>query len=270
MSTNKIIEILGDQSDFLLNHTCKTINQSLLHIPSPNTIDETWMSSDRNTRTLNSLQTILGHGRLANTGYLSILPVDQGVEHTAGASFAQNPLYFDPENIIKLAIEGGCNAVASTFGVLGAVARKYAHKIPFIVKINHNELLTYPTLYDQTLYGTVEEAWNMGAIAVGATIYFGSPESRRQILEVSEAFVHAHKLGMATILWCYLRNGNFKKDVVDYHSAADLTGQANHLGATIQADIVKQKLPTVNGDLLLSNSEKLTREFIQNLHPLTR
>ena len=197
MSTNKIIEILGDQSDFLLNHTCKTIDRSLLHIPSPNTIDEIWMSSDRNTRTLNSLQSILSHGRLANTGYVSILPVDQGVEHTAGASFALNPLYFDPENIIKLAIEGGCNAVASTFGVLGTVARKYAHKIPFIVKINHNELLTYPTQYDQTLYGTVEEAWNMGAAAVGATIYFGSPESRRQILEVSEAFSHAHELGMA-------------------------------------------------------------------------
>ena len=247
MSTNKIIEILGDQSDFLLNHTCKTIDKSLLHIPSPNTIDEIWMSSDRNTRTLNSLQTILGHGRLANTGYVSILPVDQGVEHSAGASFAPNPLYFDPENIIKLAIEGGCNAVASTFGVLGAVARKYAHRIPFIVKINHNELLTYPTQYDQTLYGTVEEAWNMGAAAVGATIYFGSPESRRQILEVSEAFAHAHELGMATILWCYLRNGSFKKNGVDYHSAADLTGQANHLGATIQADIVKQTRPSVNG-----------------------
>lgn len=247
MSTNKIIEILGNQSDYLLNHTCKTIDKSLLHIPSPDTIDEIWMSSDRNTRTLNSLQTILGHGRLANTGYVSILPVDQGVEHTAGASFAPNPLYFDPENIIKLAIEGGCNAVASTFGVLGAVARKYAHKIPFIVKINHNELLTYPTQYDQTLYGTVEEAWNMGAVAVGATIYFGSPESRRQILEVSKAFARAHELGMATILWCYLRNGRFKKDGIDYHSAADLTGQANHLGATIQADIVKQKLPTVNG-----------------------
>ena len=232
MSTNKIIEILGDQSDFLLNHTCKTIDKSLLHIPSPNTIDEIWMSSDRNTRTLNSLQSILSHGRLANTGYVSILPVDQGVEHTAGASFAPNPLYFDPENIIKLAIEGGCNAVASTFGVLGAVARKYAHRIPFIVKINHNELLTYPTQYDQTLYGTVEEAWNMGAAAVGATIYFGSPESRRQILEVSEAFARAHELGMATILWCYLRNGSFKKEGIDYHSAADLTGQANHLGAS--------------------------------------
>ena len=247
MSTNKIIEILGDQSDFLLNHTCKTIDKSLLHIPSPNTIDEIWMSSDRNTRTLNSLQSILSHGRLANTGYVSILPVDQGVEHTAGASFAPNPLYFDPGNIIKLAIEGGCNAVASTFGVLGAVARKYAHKIPFIVKINHNELLTYPTQYDQTLYGTVEEAWNMGATAVGATIYFGSEQSRRQLVEIAEAFEYAHELGMATILWCYLRNSDFKKDGVDYHAAADLTGQADRLGVTIKADIVKQKLPTNNG-----------------------
>lgn len=270
MSTNKIIEILGDQSDFLLNHTCKTIDKSLLHIPSPNTIDEIWMSSDRNTRTLNSLQSILSHGRLANSGYVSILPVDQGVEHSAGASFAPNPLYFDPENIIKLAIEGGCNAVASTFGVLGAVARKYAHKIPFIVKINHNELLTYPNRYDQTLYGTVEEAWNMGAAAVGATIYFGSPESRRQILEVSEAFAHAHELGMATILWCYLRNESFKKDGIDYHSAADLTGQANHLGATIQADIVNKNSQRLTGDLPHLNSEKRMRKFIPNLRPPTR
>ena len=216
MSTNKIIEILGDQSDFLLNHTCKTIDKSLLHIPSPNTIDEIWISSDRNTRTLNSLQSILSHGRLANTGYVSILPVDQGVEHTAGASFAPNPLYFDPENIIKLAIEGGCNAVASTFGVLGAVARKYAHKIPFIVKINHNELLTYPTQYDQTLYGTVE-------------------------------------------------------DGVDYHSAADLTGQANHLGATIQADIVKQKLPTVNGgftELKFGKTNEKVYTELTSSHPI--
>lgn len=247
MSTNKIIEILGDQGEFLLNHTCKTIDKSLLHVPSPSTIDNVWAYSDRNIRTLNSLQALLGHGRLANSGYVSILPVDQGIEHTAGASFAPNPLYFDPENIVKLAIEGGCNAVASTFGVLGSVARKYAHKIPFIVKLNHNELLTYPNQYDQTLYGTVQQAWDMGAVAVGATIYFGSPESRRQILEISEAFAHAHELGMATILWCYLRNENFKKDGTDYHNAADLTGQANHIGATIQADIVKQKLPTVNG-----------------------
>ena len=271
MSTNKIIEILGDQSDFLLNHTCKTIDKSLLHIPSPNTIDEIWMSSDRNTRTLNSLQTILGHGRLANTGYVSILPVDQGVEHTAGASFAPNPLYFDPGNIIKLAIEGGCNAVASTFGVLGAVARKYAHRIPFIVKINHNELLTYPTQYDQTLYGTVEEAWNMGAAAVGATIYFGSPESRRQLVEIAKIFGQAHELGMFTILWCYLRNPAFKKFGKDYHVAADLTGQANHLGVSIEADIIKQKLPENNGGFSALNYSKSDQRMYTELtseHPI--
>ena len=271
MSTNKIIEILGDQSDFLLNHTCKTIDRSLLHIPSPNTIDEIWMSSDRNTRTLNSLQSILSHGRLANTGYVSILPVDQGVEHTAGASFALNPLYFDPENIIKLAIEGGCNAVASTFGVLGTVARKYAHKIPFIVKINHNELLTYPTQYDQTLYGTVEEAWNMGAAAVGATIYFGSPESRRQLVEIAKIFGQAHELGMFTILWCYLRNPAFKKFGKDYHVAADLTGQANHLGVSIEADIIKQKLPENNGGFSALNYSKSDQRMYTELtseHPI--
>ena len=210
-------------------------------------IDKVWMNSDRNIRTLESLQALYGHGRLANTGYVSILPVDQGIEHSAGASFAPNPLYFDPENIIKLAIEGGCNAVASTFGVLGAVVRKYAHKIPFIVKLNHNELLTYPNSYDQVMFGTVKEAWNMGAVAVGATIYFGSEQSRRQIVEVSQAFEYAHELGMATILWCYLRNSSFKKDETDYHAAADLTGQANHIGVTIKADIVKQKLPSNNG-----------------------
>ena len=271
MSTNKIIEILGDQSDFLLNHTCKTIDRSLLHIPSPNTIDEIWMSSDRNTRTLNSLQSILSHGRLANTGYVSILPVDQGVEHTAGASFALNPLYFDPENIIKLAIEGGCNAVASTFGVLGTVARKYAHRIPFIVKINHNELLTYPTQYDQTLYGTVEEAWNMGAAAVGATIYFGSPESRRQLVEIAKIFGQAHELGMFTILWCYLRNPAFKKFGKDYHVAADLTGQANHLGVSIEADIIKQKLPENNGGFSALNYSKSDQRMYTELtseHPI--
>ena len=208
-------------------------------------IDKVWMNSDRNIRTLESLQALYGHGRLANTGYVSILPVDQGIEHSAGASFAPNPLYFDPENIIKLAIEGGCNAVASTFGVLGAVARKYAHKIPFIVKLNHNELLTYPNSYDQVMFGTVKEAWNMGAVAVGATIYFGSEQSRRQIVEVSQAFEYAHELGMATILWCYLRNSSFKKDETDYHAAADLTGQANHIGVTIKADIVKQKIQII-------------------------
>lgn len=242
-----MMDLLGKDAGFYLEHICKTIDKSLIHLPSPDAIDRIWAVSDRNIPTLNSLQRIFGHGRLSGSGYVSILPVDQGVEHTAGASFAPNPLYFDPENIVKLAIEGGCNAVASTFGVLGAVARKYAHKIPFIVKINHNELLTYPNTYDQILFGTVQEAWNMGAVAVGATIYFGSEQSRRQIVEISEAFEYAHQLGMATVLWCYLRNGAFNKDGVDYHASADLTGQANHLGVTIQADIVKQKLPTNNG-----------------------
>ena len=242
-----IIEWLGDQAEYYLGHTCRTIDKSLIHAPSPSVIDDLWVPSDRNIRTINSLQTLLGHGRLAGTGYLSILPVDQGIEHSAGASFAPNPLYFDPENIVELAIEGQCNAVASTFGVLGAVARKYAHKIPFIVKLNHNELLTYPNSFEQVMFGTVREAWNMGAVAVGATIYFGSQDSRRQIVEVAKAFEYAHELGMATILWCYLRNDAFKKDGVDYHTAADLTGQANHIGVTIKADIVKQKLPTVNG-----------------------
>ena len=239
--------LLDKDTEYYLGHTCKTIDKSLIHVPSPNTIDNIWSVSDRNIPTLNNLQRILGHGRLADTGYVSILPVDQGIEHTAGASFAPNPMYFDPENIVKLAIEGGCNAVASTYGVLGAVARKYAHKIPFVVKINHNELLSYPNTYDQILFGTVKEAWNMGAAAVGATIYFGSEQSRRQIIEISEAFEYAHELGMTTILWCYLRNNEFKRDGGDYHTAADLTGQANHLGVTIQADIVKQKLPTNNG-----------------------
>ena len=244
---NKIIELLGNQAEYYLNHTCKTIDKSLIHVPSPDTIDKIWIDSDRNIQTLRSLQTLLGHGRLANTGYVSILPVDQDIEHTAGASFAPNPIYFDPENIVKLAIEGGCNAVASTFGNLGAVARKYAHKIPFVVKLNHNELLSYPNTYDQVLFGTVKEAWEMGAVAVGATIYFGSEQSRRQLVEIAEAFDYAHELGMATILWCYLRNNEFKKDGIDYHAAADLTGQANRLGVTTKADIVKQKLPTNNG-----------------------
>ncbi len=247
MDTSKIISLLGDESEFLLNHSCKTIDKSQIHIPSPSVIDDIWAQSDRNLPTLNNLQRILGHGRLANTGYVSILPVDQDIEHTAGASFAPNPIYFDPENIVKLAVEGGCNAVASTFGILGSVARKYAHKIPFLVKINHNELLTYPNSYNQILFGTVKDAWNMGAAAVGATIYFGSAESRRQIIEIAEAFDYAHELGMATVLWCYLRNSDFKKDGVDYHAAADLTGQANHLGVTIKADIIKQKLPENNG-----------------------
>lgn len=244
---SKITDLLGDKAEYYLGHTCKTIDKSLIHVPSPETVDNIWVDSDRSIRVLESLQTLLGHGRLANTGYVSILPVDQGVEHSAGASFAPNPLYFDPENIVKLAIEGGCNAVASTYGVLASVARKYAHKIPFIVKINHNELLTYPNSYEQKMFGTIEEAWNMGAVAVGATIYFGSEDSRRQLVEVAQAFEKAHELGMATILWCYLRNSAFKKDGVDYHASADLTGQANHLGVTIKADIVKQKLPANNG-----------------------
>lgn len=244
---SKITELLGDRSAYYLDHTCETIDKSLIHVPSPETIDKIWIATDRNIQTLRSLQTLLGHGRLANTGYVSILPVDQDIEHTAGASFAPNPIYFDPENIVKLAIEGGCSAVASTFGILGAVARKYAHKIPFVVKLNHNELLSYPNTYDQVLFGSVKEAWEMGAVAVGATIYFGSAQSRRQLVEIAEAFDYAHELGMATILWCYLRNSEFKKDGTDYHAAADLTGQADRLGVTIKADIVKQKLPVNNG-----------------------
>lgn len=271
MSTNKIIELLGDKSRYYLEHTCNTIDKSLIHVPSPSVMDDVWIDSDRNIPTLNSLQTLLGHGRLANTGYVSILPVDQGIEHTAGASFAPNPIYFDPENIVKLAIEGGCNGVASTFGVLGAVARKYAHKIPFIAKINHNELLSYPNTYDQVLFGSVKEAWNLGAVAVGATIYFGSEQSRRQLVEIAEAFEYAHELGMATILWCYLRNNAFKKDGVDYHASADLTGQANHLGVTIQADIIKQKLPENNGGFPVVNFAKYDKRMYDVLatdHPI--
>ena len=244
---SKVTDLLGKDAAFYLEHKCKTIDKQLLHLPGKDVIDTVWAESDRNIRTLESLQQLFSHGRLADTGYLSILPVDQGIEHSAGASFAPNPLYFDPENIIKLAIEGECNAVATTFGVLGSVARKYAHKIPFLVKLNHNELLTYPTSYEQIMFGTVKEAWNLGAVAVGATIYFGSEDSRRQLVEVAEAFEYAHELGMATVLWCYLRNSAFKKDGTDYHSSADLTGQANHIGVTIKADIVKQKLPTNNG-----------------------
>ncbi len=248
MSLDKITKILGDEkAKHLLQHQCTTFDKKELYQPSPNFIDDVWSGSNRSIQTLRSLATLYGHGRLQDTGYVSILPVDQGLEHTAGASFAPNPKYFDSENIVKLAIEAGCNGVASTYGVLASVARKYAHKIPFIVKINHNELLTYPNKYDQIMYGSIKNAWEMGAVAVGATIYFGSEDSNRQIVEVAEAFDYAHELGMATILWCYTRNSGFKKDGVDYHSAADLTGQANHIGATIQADIVKQKLPTNNG-----------------------
>jgi class I fructose-bisphosphate aldolase len=247
MANSKIVELLGEKAGYYLDHVCNTFDKKTLHAPSGQIIDSVWLQSNRNGQTLRSLQQLFGTGRLANTGYVSILPVDQGIEHSAGASFAPNPAFFDPENIVKLALEGGCNGVASTYGVLGIVARKYAHKIPFIVKINHNEFLTYPNKFDQIMFGTIKNAWNMGATAVGATIYFGSPESTRQIQEVSLAFDMAHELGMTTILWCYLRNNGFKKDGVDYHTSADLTGQANHLGVTIQADIIKQKLPTNNG-----------------------
>ncbi|MBX3097319.1 MAG: class I fructose-bisphosphate aldolase [Fimbriimonadaceae bacterium] len=245
LNLDQIRELLGDQAS-LLDHKCQTIPAAQLHLPGPDFVSRIWTPSDRSIQVMRSLQSLYNNGRLAGTGYLSILPVDQGIEHSAGASFAKNPAYFDGENIVKLAIEGGCNAVASTLGVLGSVARKYAHQIPFIVKINHNELLTYPNKADQIMFAQIDQAWEMGAVAVGATIYFGSDESGRQIVEVSQAFAHAHELGMATILWCYLRNNDFKKDK-DYHLAADLTGQANHLGVTIEADIIKQKLPECNG-----------------------
>ena len=252
---SRIEELLGDDARALLEFNTPKISKDLLHVPGPDFVDRVWANSDRTPAVLRSLQSLFNTGRLAGTGYLSILPVDQGIEHAAGASFAPNPLYFDPENIVKLAIEGGCNAVASTFGVLGIVARKYAHKIPFVVKINHNELLTYPNKFDQVLFGTVETARDMGAVAVGATIYFGSDESTRQLTEIAEAFAIAHELGMATILWCYLRNPKFKTAEGDMHTAADLTGQANHLGVTIQADIIKQKLPERNGGYNLLNVE---------------
>ncbi len=247
MMSTQVMDLLGDKADDLLGHVCKGIPKESLHLPGPQFVDRVWAESDRPVQVLRSIRTLFSHGRLAQTGFMSILPVDQGIEHTAGASFSPNPEYFDPENIVKLALEGGCNAVASTLGVLGSVARKYAHKIPFIVKINHNELLTYPQKYDQVLFASVRQAWDLGAVAVGATIYYGSEESSRQIVEISEAFDLAHQLGMATVLWCYLRNSAFKKDGVDYHTAADTTGQANHLGVTIQADIVKQKQPDCNG-----------------------
>ncbi len=242
----KIQEIMGEKGDDLLSHTCTTVPKEQLHLPGPDFLDRVMIDSDRKPTVLRNLQTLFGHGRLAGTGHLSILPVDQGIEHAAGASFAPNPIYFDPENIAKLAIEGGCNGVATTLGVLGAIAKRYAHKIPFILKFNHNELLTYPATFDQVLFGSMEQAFDMGCVGVGATIYWGSDGASRQLQEVSAAFERAHDLGMFTILWCYLRNPAFKKDGVDYHDAADLTGQANHLGATLQADIVKQKLPTKN------------------------
>jgi class I fructose-bisphosphate aldolase len=251
---DEISDLLGREADKLLNHKCKTIPKELLHLPGSDWVDRIFATSDRPTRVLRSLQSLFGHGRLAGTGYLSILPVDQGVEHSAGASFAKNPAYFDGEKVVELAIEGGCNGVASTLGVLGSVARKYAHKIPFILKFNHNELLTYPNAFDQIFFAGVKQARDLGAVAVGATIYFGSPESGRQIVEVSKAFETAHEMGMAAILWCYLRNNAFKVGGTDYHASADLTGQANHLGVTLEADIVKQKQPTNNGGFKALNT----------------
>lgn len=242
-----IVELLGADAKHLLEHTCTTIPKETIHVPSPSFVDDIFIQSDRPTPVLKSLQQLYGAGRLANTGYVSILPVDQGIEHSGGASFAKNPMYFDGENIVKLAIEGGCNGVASTLGVLGSVARKYAHKIPFILKFNHNEFMSYPNTYDETLFASIKQAWDMGCVAVGATVYFGAPESRRQIWEVSQMFQQAHELGMGTILWCYTRNNAFKTKEKDFHVSADLTGQANHLGVTIQADIIKQKLPENNG-----------------------
>lgn len=247
-------DYLGDEAEHLLNHRSKTISKDRLHIPGPDFVDRVFLNSDRTPQVLRSLQQIYDHGRLAGTGYVSILPVDQGIEHSAGASFAKNPDYFDPAKIVELAIEGGCNAVASTFGVLGMVARKYAHRIPFLVKINHNELLTYPNKFDQIMFGTIKQAWDMGAVAVGATVYFGSAESTRQIIEVAQAFAYAHELGMATVLWCYTRNNAFKVGSTNYETSADLTGQANHLGATINADILKQKLPENNGGFKALNT----------------
>jgi class I fructose-bisphosphate aldolase len=270
MKFSDIQSLLGTEADSLLGHECKTVKKDKLHLPGPDWIDRIFAPSDRNIRVLRNLESIYKHGRLGGTGYLSILPVDQGIEHTAGASFAPNPEYFDPENIVKLAIEGGCNALATTLGGLGCIARKYAHKIPLILKLNHNELLSYPNTYDQTLFASVQQAYDMGCAAVGATIYFGSPESRRQISEVSQAFAKAHELGMGTVLWCYLRNNGFKTDK-DYHESADLTGQANHLGATIGADILKQKLPTCNGGfkaLKFGKSDPKMYSELSSDHPI--
>jgi len=268
---DNIVKILGEDAHYLLEHKCDTISKDNLHLPGPDFIDRILSISDRPNSVLRNLQTVFNHGRLTGTGYLSILPIDQGIEHSAAASFAPNPIYFDPENIVKLAIDGGCNAVTSTLGVLGAVSRKYAHKIPFVVKINHNELLTYPNSYDQRLFASVQQAFDMGAVGVGATVYFGSQESRRQIEEVSRAFEQAHKLGMITVLWCYLRNEAFKKGDVDYHTSADLTGQANYLGVTIEADIIKQKQPTNNGgytELQFGRTHPLIYEKLTSEHPI--
>jgi class I fructose-bisphosphate aldolase len=271
MSYQKITELLGKNADSLLQHECKTFSKDLLHAPSPDFIDNVFVNSNRNPQVLRNLAAIYNHGRLGGTGYLSILPVDQGIEHTAGASFAKNPLYFDPENIIKLALEAGSNAVATTFGNLAIVARKYAHKIPFLVKLNHNELLTFPTKYDQIMFGSVDDAWNLGAAAVGATIYFGSEESDRQIVEVAKAFERAHQLGLPTVLWCYTRNNAFKKDGINYETATDITAQANHLGVTIQADIIKQKMPDVNGGFTtigFSKTDPLMYSELTTDHPI--
>lgn len=271
MSSAKIAELLGAGAESLLNHQSKTISKEHLHLPGPDFLDRIFAPTNRSNQVIRSLQALYGHGRLKDTGYVSILPVDQGIEHSAGASFAPNPIYFDPENIVKLAIEGGCNAVASTYGVLASVSRKYAHKIPFIVKINHNEFLSYPNKFDQIMFAHVQQAADMGCAAVGATIYFGSDEASRQIQEVSEAFQHAHELGMATVLWCYLRNNAFKKDGVDYHVAADLTSQANHLGVTIEADIIKQKAPENNGGFTALNfgkTHKLVYSQLSSDHPI--
>jgi class I fructose-bisphosphate aldolase len=270
-STDRLVEILGDEARNLLEHRSHSVPKDVLHLPGPDFVDRVVTPSDRPIRVLRSLQTLFDHGRLGGTGYLSILPVDQGIEHSAGASFAANPIYFDGENLVKLAIEGNCNAIASTFGVLGSVARKYAHRIPFIVKLNHNELLTYPNRYDQIMFGSVRQAWEMGAVAVGATIYFGSEESTRQLQEVTEAFEEAHSLGLATVLWCYLRNPAFNVNGTDYHLAADLTGQANHLGVTIQADIIKQKLPETNGGftaLKFGKTSPLVYSQLTTDHPI--
>jgi len=270
-SLGKLEELLGPDAQDLLEHKCNTVPKEHLHLPGPDFIDRVWKDSDRPTRVLRSLQALSEHGRLAGTGYLSILPVDQGIEHTAGSSFAPNPIYYDSEKIVQLAIEAGCNAVASTFGVLGSVARRYAHRIPFICKLNHNELMTYPNHYDQIMFGTVKEAWEMGAVAVGATVYFGSAESDRQLQEIAVAFHQAHELGMATVLWCYVRNNAFNKDGVNYETAADLTGQANHLGVTIQADIIKQKLPDTNRGFEVigfAKTSPLVYEKLTSDHPI--
>jgi class I fructose-bisphosphate aldolase len=275
-ATDRLTDLLGDEADSLLNHVCEGVDKSLLHLPGPDFIDRIFTETDRSIQTMRNLRALFDHGRLAGTGYVSILPVDQGIEHSAAASFAPNPLYFDPENIVRLAVEGGCNGVASTIGVLGATGHKWAHRIPYIVKLNHNELLTYPNHFDQIMFGSVERAWNMGAAGVGATIYFGSEQSDRQIQEVAEAFEEAHSLGLFTVLWCYLRNDAFKRDGVDYHVSADLTGQANHLGVTIEADIIKQKLPENNNGYGALNqngasygkTSKLVYEKLTTDHPI--